>query len=102
MKIKRPAILVTKPHPINVGATNKGAMNCARSIHCAQLRYDKPEACIMKIKRPAILVTKPHAINMGATNKGAKNCAPTPRIVGAQFIAPNCATINLMGVHYEN
>jgi len=35
-------------------------------------------------------------------NKGAMNCAPTPHIVGAQFIAPNCAMINLRGVHYKN
>ena len=62
----------------------------------------------MKIKRPASLVTKPHTINMGTINKGAMNRAPTPQfgakpaVVGAQFIAPKCATINVMGVHYGN
>jgi len=56
----------------------------------------------MKINRPTSLVTKPHTINMGTTNKGAMNYAPTPHIVGAQFIAPECATKNARGVHYEN
>lgn len=39
MKIKRPTILVTKPHAINMGATNKGAMNCAHTLHTVGAQF---------------------------------------------------------------
>ena len=62
----------------------------------------------MIVKRPASLVAEPHTRNMGATSKGAMNRVPTPKFgakpthVGAQFIAPKCATTNVSGVYYEN
>jgi len=69
MKIKRPAILVAEPHTINMGATNKAAMNCAptRQSGLKPTRADTPSP-------------KPNIAN---------NSLQWQLHVGAQFIAPD-------------
>jgi len=50
MKIKRAASLVTKPHTINMGTTNKGAMNYAPTPHFVGARFIAPERAATNLR----------------------------------------------------